>query len=92
MGLQAVQQAETLLKAMDFVGLPHVLASFGQSEAVLLILMRFVEAAAALGDAFFRYFAWDPHRISNLVCSAFISESMYVYVVIISCSKGIISC
>ena len=52
--LQANQQAGTLLKDMDFFGLPHVLTSFGQSEAVLLILMRFVEAAAALGDTFFR--------------------------------------
>ena len=52
--MQDTQQAEELLSRMNFFKLPHVLASFGQSEAVLLIMMRFVEAAA-FGEAFFRY-------------------------------------
>ena len=51
---QGSQKAAALLDQMNFFALPQILLSFGQAEAVVLIMMRFVEAAAAVGEPFFR--------------------------------------
>ena len=53
--MQSSQQAQSLLDNMGFFSLSHTLLLYGQGEAVVMVMMRFVEAAAALGDAFFRW-------------------------------------
>ena len=52
--LQSSQLAQMLLDNMRFFSLAHTLLAYGQGEAVVMVMMRFVEAAAAMGDAFFR--------------------------------------
>ncbi len=51
---QGCQRAKSLLDGMDFFALPQTLVKFGRAEAVVLILMRYVDAAAAFGEQFFR--------------------------------------
>ena len=43
-----------LLDNMHFFPESQTLLAYGQGEAVVMVMMRFVEAAAALGEAFFR--------------------------------------
>lgn len=51
---QSSHQAQTLLDHVGFFPLSHTLLLYGQGEAVVMVMMRFVEAAAALGEPFFR--------------------------------------
>ena len=44
-----------LLDNMHFFSVSHTLLAYGQGEAVVMVMMRFVEAAAILGEAFFRW-------------------------------------
>ena len=39
---------------MNFFALPQTLVKFAQAEAVVLIMMRYVDAAAAFVEQFFR--------------------------------------
>jgi len=39
---------------MDFFALPQTLLKFAQAEAEVLIMMRYVDAAAAFGEQFSR--------------------------------------
>lgn len=69
--MQSRQQAQTLLDNMHFFSLSHTLLSYGQGEAVVMVMMRFVEAAAALGEPFFRWpYTPDPPSIPNLNLAA----------------------
>ena len=52
--LQGSQRAEVLLDSMHFFALPQTLLSFAQGEAVVLVMMRFVEAVTAFGEPAFR--------------------------------------
>lgn len=47
-------QAAALLKDIDFFSLPLTLLDAAQAEAVVQAMMRFLDAAAALGDDFLR--------------------------------------
>lgn len=51
---QGCQRAKTLLDGMNFFALSPTLVKFAQAEAVVLIVMRYVDAAAAFGEQFFR--------------------------------------
>lgn len=43
-----------MLKDIDFFSLPQTLVDAAQPEAVVQVMMRFIDAAAALGDDFIR--------------------------------------
>lgn len=62
--LQSSQRAQTLLENMHFFSVAHTLLAYGQGEAVVTVMMRFVEAAAALGEPFFRWLR--PRYISSI--------------------------
>lgn len=47
-------QAAALLNDIDFFSLPQSLVDAAQAEAVVQIMLRFLDAAAALGDGFLR--------------------------------------
>ncbi|KAL0036203.1 hypothetical protein WJX79_007899 [Trebouxia sp. C0005] len=51
---QGRQRAKSLLDGMDFFALPQTLVKFAQAEAVVLVMMRYVDATAAFGEQFFR--------------------------------------
>ncbi|DBA95921.1 TPA: hypothetical protein ACH3X1_001448 [Trebouxia sp. C0004] len=53
---QGRQHAKSLLDGMDFFALPQTLVKFAQAEAVVLIMLRYVDAAAAFGERFFRLY------------------------------------
>lgn len=44
-----------LLDNMHFFSVSHTLLAYEQGEAVVMVMMRFVEAAAILGEGFFRW-------------------------------------
>lgn len=52
--VQSCERAQMLLDNMHFFSVAHTLLAYGQGEAVVTVMMRFVEAAAALGEPFFR--------------------------------------
>ena len=52
--LQGGQRAQALLDDMRIHSLSSTLLSYGQGEAVVTVMMRFLEAAAAFGEPFFR--------------------------------------
>ena len=53
--VQSNERAQMLLDNMHFFSVSHTLLAYGQGEAVVMVMMRFVEAAAILGEAFFRW-------------------------------------
>lgn len=63
--MQSSHQAQTLLDTMGFFFLSHTLLLYGQGEAVVMLMMRFVEAAAALGEPFFRWLIPIYHQHQN---------------------------
>ena len=54
-----------LLDNMRFFSVSHTLLAYGQGEALVLVMMRFIEAAAALGDSFFRWLTPEKPTVIN---------------------------
>lgn len=52
--VQSSERAQMLLDNMHFFSVAHTLLAYGQGEAVVTVMIRLVEAAAALGEPFFR--------------------------------------
>lgn len=69
-------QAATFLQSCSFFTLVQGLQELGQAEAAVYIMLRFADAAGALGDHFFRY-SWSSCK--ECIALLFMPHSLRIY-------------